>query len=416
MTVADALVAGNAPFWTQEWEDYLRAVGGMFAELESYAADPDEPDVEFFVYRPNYAANPDFERDNLATAPAGWGAPVVSGGAVDEFLVVGDWSARNAHSLRMRATSVPVFDAIKTSTDPIPVTVADPWRLAATFNVISPNTQGFVQLDFFDAVGAFIQSVGTTFTPTGAGESRINTPHVPVPLLAVTMKATVGFRNATGVTATVDGYVDAVVQQQGWPIPSPPFSGDDEGHEWAGIPGNSTSVQSAPVPQVGWSKMLDVERADTKGLPYLAQWVGERFPVGLTDAAQREWIRRSPNQWRGTMQSIADGIFPFLTGFQSVYMRERSKIDLTSDPDWLAILTFASETPNPTVVYNQLRRKLVDASINIDYAAVSRETWTAIEAGRTWTGVEAGSPTWSALEALQPGYVPPGFTLWTPSS
>lgn len=54
----------------------------------------------------------------------------------------------------------------------------------------------------------------------------------------------------------------------------------------------------------GWTILLDVDRCPVKALPYLAQYVGERLPVGLSEDAQRQWIRDAPNQRRGTIQSI----------------------------------------------------------------------------------------------------------------
>lgn len=51
---------------------------------------------------------------------------------------------------------------------------------------------------------------------------------------------------------------------------------------------------------VTWGALLDVDIAPMAGLPWLAQCVGERVPVGYTDAQARDWIRNSPEWVRGT--------------------------------------------------------------------------------------------------------------------
>jgi hypothetical protein len=44
MSVADQLAEAITPWWTQDFEDFVRAIGAMFAHAELYCADVDEDD------------------------------------------------------------------------------------------------------------------------------------------------------------------------------------------------------------------------------------------------------------------------------------------------------------------------------------------------------------------------------------
>lgn len=145
----------------------------------------------------------------------------------------------------------------------------------------------------------------------------------------------------------------------------------------------------------GWTTFLDPDLCPAAGLPYLAQWVGERLPAGLTEAAQRQWIKDAPNQFRGTPQSIARAAQRWLTGSKLVMIRERSRLDLSTNTDYIAIQTFTAETPSPALVLAELRT-VVPADITIDFQTVTGSTWANVAIGfASWGALAADSASWA---------------------
>jgi len=97
----------------------------------------------------------------------------------------------------------------------------------------------------------------------------------------------------------------------------------------------------------GWSSIVDVNRCPSEGLPWLAQLVGARLPVGLTDAQQRAYINTKPGWGRGTPAAMLSALQATLTGGKTVIMRERdSAADATRPAYGLTIITNTAETPN----------------------------------------------------------------------
>lgn len=125
----------------------------------------------------------------------------------------------------------------------------------------------------------------------------------------------------------------------------------------------------------GYPTLLDVDLARTQDLPWLAQIVGERLPVGITDPAAREWIKDHPKQRRGTERSIFLAAQRTLTGTRLVSLRTRTKLDGSPDVDYITVRTITSQTPDPTVVYKDLRKNVVPADIVLDYTTIVGETW-----------------------------------------
>ena len=155
----------------------------------------------------------------------------------------------------------------------------------------------------------------------------------------------------------------------------------------------------------GWSIMLDPDTCPVYALPYLAQWVGERLPAGISEADARTWIKTAPNQWRGTPYSIVRAAQRWLTGPRYVQIRERSKLDGTPDPDYLAVQTFTSQTPDPERVLDELRT-VVPADIVLDYQVTIGATWQDIAiAYATWADVQADLPTWADVFGLTEGFI-----------
>lgn len=84
---------------------------------------------------------------------------------------------------------------------------------------------------------------------------------------------------------------------------------------------------------------------------------------------------------------------------------ERHKLDGTADDDWIAVQTFADETPYPDRVLDELR-KVVPADIWLDFQVVDGATWESIRlAYATWADVEAALATWADVAGVEAGYV-----------
>lgn len=114
---------------------------------------------------------------------------------------------------------------------------------------------------------------------------------------------------------------------------------------------SSFEEQLAPIEEVirdsdngdpGWSTVVDVDRAPASWLPWLAQMGGIRFPTGLTEAQQREYIRIAPRRRRGSIGALLEVAALSLTGEKRIVFIERQ-----GNAYRLAISTYASETPDP---------------------------------------------------------------------
>lgn len=159
----------------------------------------------------------------------------------------------------------------------------------------------------------------------------------------------------------------------------------------------------APEPifdPVGWEVMLDPDRAPAKGLPYLAQFRGERLPVGLPEADARRWIKDAPNQRRGTVGSIVDASKRRLTGERTVTVFEREG----GDPETLGVITYFSETPSEQAVRDELVT-VVPVDLRLNYRVLTGQTWANVQSNyATWTAVNNGQ-TWGDVAASKTGGV-----------
>jgi hypothetical protein len=154
-----------------------------------------------------------------------------------------------------------------------------------------------------------------------------------------------------------------------------------------------------------WSALFDPEAIPAPGLPWLAQWVGERLPAGLGEAAQRQWIVDNPNQRRGTLQAIAFAAMRQMTGASpTVMLWPGHKLDATASLDHVAMVTFTDETPNPAGTLTDAQ-SVAPWDIVIDGTTVAAVTWLMVEAGySTWTTVKASGKTWADVSSARVGY------------
>jgi hypothetical protein len=147
----------------------------------------------------------------------------------------------------------------------------------------------------------------------------------------------------------------------------------------------------------GWVTLFDPDRCPAKGLPFLAQWYGERLPTGLSEAQQREWIKDNPNSRRGTIESIFLAAQRKLTGSRTVSWQER--LDPGSGPnpeDHLVVHTYTPETPDPAGTLTDIL-SVSPADIQVHYSVLNGESWADITtAGLTWAGV-AAIGTWAEV-------------------
>lgn len=156
-----------------------------------------------------------------------------------------------------------------------------------------------------------------------------------------------------------------------------------------------------------WS-LFDPDLCPAFALPYLAQYVGEILPVGISEPAAREWIKDAPNQRRGTVMSIVRVAQRSLTGERTVQIIERAGVGGTDDPDRIIIHTYTSETPSPSSVLSDLD-DAVPADIWIVYQTIDGQTWADVDAAyATWAAVDIDVANWEELRSPTPG-----FTAWT---
>lgn len=194
-----------------------------------------------------------------------------------------------------------------------------------------------------------------------------------------------------------------------WPTQLAPIWTDDLGDYVAAIATMWSEVeqyQADPdTDAVNWQALFDVDVAPMAALPWLAQCVGERIMVGFTEQQARDWIVSAPNWSRGTEQGIVDAIKRLLIPPATVQFGTRMRLDGTVDDDYIAIVTYATQTPDAQAVRNTLRRT-VPADIVWEYDVLDAATWELVEAGMAdWAELESTyGPTWHDVGGAKPGY------------
>lgn len=150
----------------------------------------------------------------------------------------------------------------------------------------------------------------------------------------------------------------------------------------------------------GWLTLFDPNVCPVAALPFLAQIVGERLPAGIGEADARQWIKDAPNQIRGTTSAICRAARRNLQAgsAQTVLYRQRTKLDGTSDPDYLQVATYAVETPNQAQTLQDIL-SVTPADIHVDYRALTGASWADVKLGfASWTALLAADPTWNDVK------------------
>lgn len=160
---------------------------------------------------------------------------------------------------------------------------------------------------------------------------------------------------------------------------------------------------------LSWSKMFDPTRCPAIALPYLAQWVGEILPVGLSEAQSRQWIEDNPSAMRGTFYGIARGAQRTLDqgSTQTVLLWPAHKQDGTADLDYVSMITFADQTPDPSATLASAQ-SLAPFDVMIDYLCLGETTWSVIDTSFTsWGDVSAWATSWAEVLTSRSGF--PGW-------
>lgn len=150
--------------------------------------------------------------------------------------------------------------------------------------------------------------------------------------------------------------------------------------------------------QPGWENLLDPDTCPAPALPYLAQYVGERLPLGLTVAQQRQWIKDAPNQRRGSVGSLVRAAQRALDPSTSQLV---TVIERDGDADTVTLITYAAQTPDQAAVLRELGT-VFPLEMTLNYVVHAGETWSQVEVSHpTWNDIPAGT-TWADLEAAMP--------------
>jgi hypothetical protein len=135
----------------------------------------------------------------------------------------------------------------------------------------------------------------------------------------------------------------------------------------------------------GWERLFMADQAPLEALPYLAQIVGERMPVGISEAAQRLRISTRPTAKAGTLGAIIAAAQQTLTGTGTVAVREQD-----GDVDHLAMRTLSGETPSSTQVQSNVL-SVMPADIVLNYAVFTGASLGDVQAGFATLGAITGT-------------------------
>jgi Phage tail protein (Tail_P2_I) len=105
----------------------------------------------------------------------------------------------------------------------------------------------------------------------------------------------------------------------------------------------------------GWSQLLDPLRCPVEALPWLGMFVGVVVNQALSEDDQRAQIQAANGWARGTLGAMVAAAQAYLTGTQTVLVRERDPSACPSLPAYgITFITKDGETPDPMSVQNAL--------------------------------------------------------------
>jgi hypothetical protein len=142
--------------------------------------------------------------------------------------------------------------------------------------------------------------------------------------------------------------------------------------------------------EVGYSILLDVDRAPAIALPWLGQMKGVRVTAGLLEADQRDEIRHAEGLRRGSIAALEAAARMTLTGARTVRVLTRVGGDMYA----VTVITRTAETPDPDLT---LARLMAAKRIGVILTHVVTDDVIWVEATVTWADVDSGV-TWADVE------------------
>lgn len=101
-------------------------------------------------------------------------------------------------------------------------------------------------------------------------------------------------------------------------------------------------ASDGPNGEPGYSLLIDADRVPDEAIMWLAQFVGVKITQGLSAVEQRAQLIGLGNWKRGTVAAIQAAPVPYLTGSQTVIVKERD----TGSAYHFQVITYSSETPD----------------------------------------------------------------------
>lgn len=127
----------------------------------------------------------------------------------------------------------------------------------------------------------------------------------------------------------------------------------------------------------GWAVLLNVDEAPPEGLPWLAQFIGAIFTVGMSEEDQRLTIKTPNNHLRGRRSSIVKAAQRTLTGVKKVVIRERFGFE-EDHPYRLFMRTLDAQTPDEAAVKVDIMSQK-PGGIRLDYESVPGQLYDQVK-------------------------------------
>jgi hypothetical protein len=153
---------------------------------------------------------------------------------------------------------------------------------------------------------------------------------------------------------------------------------------------------------VGWSSLLDPDRAPTWALRWLAQFVGVQAAPGTDETWLRQAIRTPAGWRRGTIQAIRDAVGPLLTGGRTIIIIERAggAWSAADNPYHFTVATFIDETPDPAAVVAAVGKQKPAGMVA---SVVTITHWVLLTIQANYASLNAVSAAFATLDALKAG-------------
>jgi hypothetical protein len=148
---------------------------------------------------------------------------------------------------------------------------------------------------------------------------------------------------------------------------------------------------------IGWSSVVDLDRAPSEALAWLGQFVGVTVSGDLDDASQRIRIRETQRFQRGTVAALQGAARQFLTGGRTVHITERD-----TSPYHLKVTTFVTETVDSGLVDAALQAGK-PAGLVLDYEVSTGATYGDLKTtGMTYAELGAMYATYGEMKLAVP--------------